>query len=286
MRGTLWLGAALALLAGGPARADEKKAAGVRVVKDVAYYEGKDADKVRHKLDLYLPRGAKDFPVFVFIHGGAWRAGNKNGFAKQGHTFARHGIAFVAVNYRLSPKIKHPAHVEDVARAFAWVHKNIAKYGGNPDQLFVGGHSAGGHLAALLGTDEQYLKAHKLSLGDVRGVVPISGVFRIAAGTKFAEECFGDKQVCKKASPIEFCKEKHPPFLVFYADKELGGLGKQAEEFGKALKKNKCDVEVRVIKDRNHGSIMTRVADADDPVTRGIFAFIAKHTGGNVSGKE
>ena len=177
----LWLSAALVLLPGGPARAEEKKgSAGVKVVKDVAYYGGKDADAERHKLDLYRPSDRKDFPVFVFIHGGAWRAGDKKGFAKQGHTFARHGIAFVAVNYRLTPKVKHPAHVEDVARAFAWVHKNIARYGGNPDQVFVGGHSAGGHLAALLGSDGHYLKAHKLSLDDIRGVVPISGVFRIA----------------------------------------------------------------------------------------------------------
>src|SRR5262245_18121268 len=131
----------------------------VQVVSNLAYYDGKDADEVRHKLDLYMPKGKKDFPVLIFVHGGAWSMGTKDLYGPLGKVFAKNGIGTVVINYRLSPKVQHPAHVQDVARAFAWTHKNIAKHGGNPDQIFISGHSAGGHLVALLATDESHLKA-------------------------------------------------------------------------------------------------------------------------------
>ncbi len=95
-----------------------------------------------------------------------------------GETLARQGVGVAAVSYRLSPEVKHPAQVQDAARAVAWVSKNIGKHGGQADQLFIGGHSAGALLAALLASDEQYLKAEGLSLKEVRGVVALSGGYR------------------------------------------------------------------------------------------------------------
>jgi acetyl esterase/lipase len=164
-----------------------------------------------------------------------------------------------------------------VARAFAWTHKNIAKYGGNAEQIFVSGHSAGGHLAALLGTDESQLKAVKLGLGDVKGVIPISGAFQVGGGR--LAQVFGDEESSKAASPLTHVKEKLPPMLILYASEELGQLGKQADAFGAALAKVKCDAKVVKIDDRNHGSIMMKIAAEDDPATQLIFAFISKHAG-------
>ena len=95
----------------------------VETVKNVAYDPAPTADRVRHKLDLYLPKGAKDFPVMVFVHGGAWRSGNKDLYAPLGETFAKQGIGTAVVNYRLSDRkgtVKHPDHIRDVARAFAF----------------------------------------------------------------------------------------------------------------------------------------------------------------------
>ncbi len=265
--------AVLSTLLALPAQGEAPKAGNfeVEVVKDVAYYEGKDANKERHKLDLYLPKGQKNYPVFFFIHGGGWRNGSKNGFARHGQTFARHGIAFVAINYRLT---QHPEHVQDVARAFAWAHANLGKRGANTDLIFVSGHSAGGHLAALLATDESHLKAHKLGLNNIKGVVPISGVFTV--GGRLGK-IFGDAESCKAASPMTHVKEKLPPMLVLYAESEIAGLGKQAEAFGAALAKAKCEVKVVKIAERNHGSIMSNIARADDPATKLIFEFVAKH---------
>src|SRR5262245_28423513 len=150
----------------------------VETVSDLAYYEGPDQHKVKHKLDLYLPKGHKDFPVLFFVHGGAWVHGDKNTFGLYrllGANYARKGIGVVVTNYRLSPDVRHPEHVKDVARAFAWCRKNLGRYGAAADQLFACGHSAGAHLVALLAGDESYLKEHGLSNKAIRGVIPISG---------------------------------------------------------------------------------------------------------------
>src|SRR5262245_37016196 len=148
----------------------------VRWVRDVAYYDGPDADPAKHKLDLFLPKGPKDFPVVVFVHGGAWHRGDKSFlgvYSSLGAFLARHGVGAAVVNYRLSPAVRHPEHAHDVARAVAWVHGNVARYGGRPDELFLCGHSAGGHLVALLATDPSYLKAEGVKPGAVRGVIAL-----------------------------------------------------------------------------------------------------------------
>lgn len=247
----------------------------VEVHKDIPYIEGKEVDD-RQKLDLYLPKGAKDYPTLFFIHGGGWTKGSRSGFDRIGRTFAKNGVAFVSVGYRLSPQVKHPAHIQDVARGFAWTAANIGKYGGNPGVLFVSGHSAGGHLAALLATDDDYLRAEKLSLSNIKGAIPVSGVFVVSPRMK---NIFGeDAEVCKKASPQTHARQGLPPFLIIYGDSEIAGLGKQAEAFAPALKEKKVETSILMGKDRNHGTIMMSMAGEEDPATQAVLEFIAKHS--------
>jgi acetyl esterase/lipase len=158
----------------------------VERVRDVAFYQGPDADPVRHRLDLFLPKGARDCPVVVLVHGGAWVIGNNRCsglYTSVGEFLAGQGVVAALPNYRLSPAVKHPEHVKDVARAVAWVHRHVAARGGRPDLLFLAGHSAGGHLVSLLATDEQYLKAEGLSSADVKGVISLSGVYDLPEGS-------------------------------------------------------------------------------------------------------
>jgi acetyl esterase/lipase len=255
----------------------------VRVVSDVKYYDGSDADPVKHKLDLYLPVGQKDFPVLFFVHGGAWRSGDKkyilDVYGNIGRAFARNGIGTVVTNYRLSPKVQHPTHIQDVAKAFAWTHKHIAEYGGRPDQIFVCGHSAGGHLVALLATDEEYLKAEKLSLGAIKGAIPVSGVYRIPPGKLFSSAFTDKDEIRQQASPQTHVHGQHPPFLVLYADKDFPTCDKMSEDFCKALQKCKCDACSQEIKERDHLSIVIRIGNEEDPATQSMFEFIAKHSG-------
>jgi len=243
---------------------------------DLAYRTDAAADPERHKLDLYAPKEVKDFPVLVFVHGGTWRSGNKGMYVALGKAFAKLGIGTVVVNYRLSPQVKHPAHVEDVAKAFAWTHANAAKYGGDAGRLFLFGHSAGGHLVSLLATDPAYLKAEKLTPADVRGVVSVSGVYKILPEVALFHPCFGaDPAVCRRASPLAHAAGKHPPFLLAYGDRDFNHLDAMAAEMDAALEKADSPTTLLKLRDRNHYTVITGVIEADDPLNRAVRAFVA-----------
>jgi acetyl esterase/lipase len=271
----------LALVVAYPAAADDTKPAfAVEKHLNLAYNSAKDADPDRHKLDVYVPKGAKDAPVMMFVHGGAWRSGSKDLYAALGDTFAKQGIVTVVINYRLSSAkggAKHPDHIHDVAKAFAWVKENAPKYGGSREKLFVSGHSAGGHLVALLATDEEYLKAEKCSFKDIRGVMALSGVYTIAPTVGSIRAAFGtEEDVCKAASPLTHVKEKEPPFLIAYGTSDFPTLDQMAEQFGKKLMECKCDATVMKL-DRDHYSIVIRLAaSADDSLTKAMLEFMAK----------
>jgi len=254
--------------------------AGFEVVKhaDIPYRADRDADRERHKLDVYLPKDQKDFPVLFFVHGGGWKSGNKSWYAALGHAFAQVGIGVVVTNYRLSPQVKHPAHVEDVAKAFSWTCANVPKYGGRTDRLFVCGHSAGGHLVSLLATDPAYLKAENHTPADIAGVVAISGVYRITHDFLLFNSVFGkDEQVCKKASPLSHASGKPPPFLIAYADNDFPRLDETALAMTAALKKVESPVELVKCKDRNHYTIIIKFVDSTDPLNKTFRDFVQKN---------
>jgi acetyl esterase/lipase/peroxiredoxin len=250
----------------------------VEAIKDIAYYEGDGADQNKHKLDLFVPKGQKDFPVLLFIHGGGWTSGDRKMYGRLGETFAKNGVGTVIISYRLTPQVQHPGHIEDVARAFAWTHANISKHGGRADQIFVTGHSAGGHLAALLATNETYLKPHKLSLREIKGAMPLSGVYSITPGR--LEKVFGkDEEVCVSASPIKHVSGKEPPFLIVYADGDSANCASQSEKLCETLTSKKVEASVLKVKDRTHVTIMMRLAmNEADTATQALLEFIAKHS--------
>jgi carboxylesterase type B len=246
---------------------------------DIAYRTDKDADKVRHTLDVYVPKGKKDFPTVLFVHGGSWKSGNKNLYAALGQSLAADGIGCVICNYRLSPAVQHPAHVEDAAKAFAWTCENIGKYGGSKERLFLCGHSAGGHIVSLLATDPQYLKAERHAPGEIRGVCSLSGVYEIVAGVGLFDKAFGkDKAACKAASPLTHANGKHPPFFIAYADQDIPLLDVMAENMRGALKKAESPVEVIKCKDRTHYTIMLKFVDNEDPLNKAFRDFVKKNS--------
>ena len=113
----------------------------------------------RQVLDVYSPDGAEDLPVLFWIHGGGWQAGDKSNVGLKPKGLTERGFVFVSTNNRLLPEVTMDVLTRDVAKSLEWVHRSIAKYGGDPKRIFVGGHSAGAQLAALICTDDRYLKA-------------------------------------------------------------------------------------------------------------------------------
>jgi acetyl esterase/lipase len=251
----------------------------VKSVKDVPYVEGDDAHPTKHFLDVYFADGAKDCPVIFFVHGGAWKHGDRNFFgiyARIGEFWARQGCVAVVPSYRLSPTVKHPQHVRDVARAFAWTKANVAKHGGRADRILIVGHSAGAHLVALLAANDTYLKAEGCSTNDIRGVIALSGPYRIPENNPFFNPVFGDDpQTRRDASPILHVRENMPPFLVVFSGLEMPYCGKkQALEFAKTLEEKKCSVTTCEIPHRNHLSILLHSTLEDDPAARAMLEFL------------
>src|SRR5436305_5315046 len=168
--------AVLALAAG--ARAQDAK-------RDIPYA---DPPRERQVLDVYAPPGAKNLPVVFWIHGGGWQTGDKKDVQLKPQAFTEKGFVFVSTNYRLLPSVDMGTIVRDVAKSLGWVHKHIAEYGGDPNRLLVMGHSAGAQLAALVCTDDRYLKAEGVSLSAVKGCVPVDGdTYDVPAISEVAE---------------------------------------------------------------------------------------------------
>lgn len=262
----------------------------VEVLADIPYRDDPEADPHKHKLDLYLPKGKTGFPVLFFVHGGSWSRGDRKLYALVGETFARNGIGTVVISYRLSPKVKHPAHIEDVARAFAWTRRNIARHGGRPERILVAGHSAGGHLVSLLATDPKYLAAEKLTQKDIRAVISISGVYSFVypdtleklenfIGLKMTTVLGTDHAVYIDASPLRHVTGQEPPFLLLCASNDFPDCDVKSRKFQGRLAKAGVPAEYHEIPNRGHINIMLWLMLWEtDPVTQKMLRYIAKHT--------
>ena len=186
MHTSLMLSSALLTFSAAPAPTDDVP---LQETLDVRYAD----DSTLQSLDVFAPKGAANRPVVLFVHGGAWMIGDKNMFGYYravGRFFARHGAVAVCINYRLAPSVMHPDQVKDVARTFAWTRAHVRDCGGDPDRIFLCGHSAGGHLVSLLATDETYLKDPELKLtaqdrAALKGVMSVSGIYRIPTQEEF-----------------------------------------------------------------------------------------------------
>ena len=165
------------------------------VKRDIPYT--KNADKLQ-TLDVYSPSKAKNLPVVFWIHGGGWQAGDKSEVYVKPQVFNGKGFIFVSTNYRLLPKVDMATLTRDVAKSIRWVHDHIAEYGGDPKRLLIMGHSAGAQLAALLCTDERYLKEEGLSFAIIKGCVPVDGdTYDIPAMIEVAETALSACMVCR-----------------------------------------------------------------------------------------
>jgi acetyl esterase/lipase len=251
----------------------------VRVVADVDYVPSTEYANEKDRLDIYIPAQATKAPVIVSIHGGGLRAGDKSEHGFVGQRFASAGNVTVVVNHRLSPTVMHPAHVEDIAMAVAWVKRNIANHGGDPDRVFVIGHSAGAYLAALLALDQRYLAPHGLTPRDIRGFVPVSGFFyvdRPGVAPDRPKDVWGtDASVWKAASPASFVGSRVPPMLLLYADGDDEWRRQQQAEFAKALKDGgNGDVEAQMIRGRTHNTVWSEMAKGDEDTSRAILQFV------------
>lgn len=247
------------------------------VATNLVYYNGPGFNPQKHVLDIFSPKDLPNAPVLFFIHGGGWRSGDKSIYPFFGRTFAQQGFVTVVISYRLTPEVQHPGHIQDVARAFAWVYKNISQYGGNPNQIFVAGHSAGGHLAALLALNKKYLQAEGLSTDLIKGVSPVSGVYNITALAGFNDVFTSDPETRRDASPVAQVSDKQPPFLLIYAQNDLPTLDAQAVELSKLLQQKSTEAKTLLVPNKDHISIIGSIGIPNDLTTESIAKFVREH---------
>ena len=203
-------------------------AEGYQLEADVPYLtENKLSDyaKERCRLDLYYPEKIKKFPTVVWFHGGGLTRGKKSvprGLQGQ-------GIAVVAVNYRLSPRVQTRVCIEDAAAAVAWTFRHIQEYGGAADSIFVSGHSAGGYLTSMVGLDPKWLNAHGVDANSIAGLIPYSG-HTITHFTARSERGIDKKQpIIDELAPLFHVRKDAPPLLLITGDRDKELLGRYEE---------------------------------------------------------
>jgi acetyl esterase/lipase len=249
----------------------------------------------RQVLDVYAPPNAKNLPVVFWIHGGGWQTGDKTGVQLKPQFFVDKGFVFVSTNYRLLPSVDMATIVRDVAKSIRWVHDHIAEHGGDPSRLFIMGHSAGAQLAALICTDDRYLKAESLSLAMIKGCVPVDGdTYDVPAIIETAEtrrrvhglpqakfghrEKFGNDPAKHRdfSAVTHVAKDKGiPPFLILYVA-DHPDTSAQAQCLGNALKGAGVPVTLFGAKETNHSKLNADLGLPDDPATKALLEFVGK----------
>jgi acetyl esterase/lipase len=259
----------------------------LRTLRDIAYKDDVISqtpyEQERCKLDLTLPADAKGFPTYVWFYGGGLKNGGKDLNSEYcveiRASLARAGVAVVTPDYRLSPKVKYPAYVDDAAAAFAWTVKHIAAHGGDPRKVFIGGHSAGGYLALLVGMDPERLKPHGLTLGSVAGIAQVSGqVFNhYTVREERGQARYGITS--DEAAPAFHIRKSLPPILTIYAQNDMLSRAEENMFFVTTLKAagHTENYSLRV-DDRDHGTVGHNLRNDDDPARLAILNFIAKQS--------
>ncbi len=263
-----------------------------KLTSDIPYVE---KGHERHVLDIYTPEdpAGESLPVMFWIHGGGWQVGDKSDVALKPKVLTDRGFVFVSTNYRLLPEVKMDELTGDVARSFGWVHRNIARYGGDPGRIFVGGHSAGAQLAALICTDDRYLKKEGVSFDVLKGCVPVDGdtydIPKIIMTAEHRQTLYGGKMYTfghrqkfgnDPEKHVDFSAVTHvaknkgiPPFLLLYFPGNPDTRA-QTQRLASVLQAAEIPARAYGKRDSNHSRLNNDIGKPDDPATQEFYRFL------------
>lgn len=253
--------------------------------KNIEYFPGDPSKQIpSQELNIFSPkRKSTARNVLIFIHGGSWNSGKKSLYNFFGTRMARKGITTVIIDYPLSPKATYKEMALVSAASVKWVKENIAAYGGDPARIFISGHSAGGHLAALVSLDDEYFDSLHIAN-------PIIGTILIdAAGldmyTYLKQEGFEgdntylqtfttDPVVWKKASPVYYLKKPMPAFLVYQGGKTYPSIKQSNELFMSKLLPLAPATKYQILKGKKHVAMITQFFKTWNPRYKEIIDFM------------
>jgi acetyl esterase/lipase len=231
------------------------------------------------RLDAYLPKNATNAPVVVFFYGGSWEFGKRHWYRYVGDALARNGVIAVIPDYRKYPDVKFPKFMHDAARAVAWTREHAREFGGDPQRLFVMGHSAGGQIAALLACDKRYLADVNLAPRDLAGMIGVAGAYAFLPFVEHEPEIFGDDaQGRYDSQPINFVDGDEPPMLLLQGEDDDEVPPHNAQAMAERAQAMDGTTQLKLYPGAGHSSIMLAFARGragHAPALRDTLDFIA-----------
>lgn len=247
---------------------------GVQVIKNIAY--GADA---RQRLDIYTPADGQRHPVLVFVYGGSWQSGKRQTYAFVGKQFAKAGYTTVVVDYRLAPTHVFPDYVLDTANAMGWVYRHINQYGGNPDQLFVMGHSAGAFNVVSAVDDKRFWSQAGIPDKAVVGVIGLAGPYDYNFRVGSTQVAFPKDSTQQQVMPVYHIRQGVPPHLLVTGSKDTVVYPQNADSLQQAIVKAGGNVE-RIEVPASHAGIvigLARPLQPFYPTFNKVNAFMQRH---------
>lgn len=276
-----WTGVALAVMMAGGLMAQETLA-NLTKHADVAYAQMDGVDPERLSLDLYAPDEAENAPIMLYVHGGGWRGGDKSAVWRKPEFLCSAGWLFASTNYRFVPEVTPAEQVRDVARAVAWLHEHAAEYGGDPDRIYLMGHSAGAHLVALASTYPVPLEEAGMTLSALSGTIVIDGAgidleshMANVGRLKLFADAFGeDPTFWREMSPLAYVAPDAgvPPMLILVQGSETRLSHSQL--FADALVMCGVQAELAYLPQHTHASINRSIGEPGDPSTEAVVSFL------------
>lgn len=228
------------------------------VQPDIAY--GQDQ---RQKLDVYQPLQSghrKPRPVILFVHGGSWEQGSKEDYLFVGESFTRAGYVTVIMNYRLAPAHQYPDYVQDTALAIQWINRNIARYGANPQQIVVMGHSAGAFNVVEAVDNLRWLSEVEVPVSHIRAVIGIAGPYSYDFRTDSSRNAFPASASPDQVMPDRHVRADAPPHLLLTGSNDQRVKLANAQKMQAALQARQIPVQLDTVQGASHVSIMAAVA--------------------------
>lgn len=249
-----------------------------QLFKDMTY-----GDLTRQTLDIYVPKKmTPNTSVIIFYYGGGWDSGSKKDYKFAAEAFTSNGYIVVIPDYRVYPDVIFPAFMQDPVSAAKWVKSHITDYGGNADSVFLAGHSAGAHLAVMMGVNSDYLAQEQMTPLDFAGVIGLAGPYDfLPLRSARLKDIFGPEHARWQSQPIHYVDGKNPPILLLVGLKDDTVWPHNTLNLAERIKSFGGHVQVATFERFNHVDMVAKLSKplrGDGAMLASVITFIKQNS--------